>query len=335
MSYEDFFHSMTPYNFHVKKTEEKSDDDDKKEGEEEAKEPSYFDRFTPEILELVDADKNGKIDFNEYIFFITLLQIPEGEIMKSIERLNPEGKTVNKEQFLSEFKRLRKATSMGRKQRDKSFMPDGRKITTDDGMISKCVVEHLFRGKETITINDFLFLKQKMKSALLHYEFYQFDVDENETISAEEFAKSLLSCLSLSKAHHYMKVIQTLELNGRVNFQEYLAFHNLIEKADIIKMKIAFYRYMSKSMFRELCDDFQKIDPFCKDNNVKISDVQIDTFMAVLDDDKNGMLEYDEIVDVLEGKKNIGLGKDIEFKNETLETFQKYLKKFKKLVGIV
>jgi hypothetical protein len=35
----------------------------------------------------VDADHDGKIDFNEYIFFITLLQIPEGEIMKTIDRI--------------------------------------------------------------------------------------------------------------------------------------------------------------------------------------------------------------------------------------------------------
>lgn len=54
-------------------------------------------------------------------------------------------------------------------------------------------------------------------------------------------------------------------------------------------------------MFRELCDDFQKIDTYCKENNVSISDHQINTFMAVLDDDQNGMLEYEEVVDVLEG----------------------------------
>jgi Ca2+-binding EF-hand superfamily protein len=54
-------------------------------------------------------------------------------------------------------------------------------------------------------------------------------------------------------------------------------------------------------MFRELCDDFQKIDVYCKENNVTISEHQINTFMAVLDDDQNGMLEYEEVVDVLEG----------------------------------
>jgi len=72
-------------------------------------------------------------------------------------------------------------------------MPDARKITTNEDNITKCVVEHLFNGMETITIDDFINLKQKMKHALLHYEFHQFEVDDSETIAAEDFAKSLLS----------------------------------------------------------------------------------------------------------------------------------------------
>jgi Ca2+-binding EF-hand superfamily protein len=86
-------------------------------------------------------------------------------------------------------------------------------------------------------------------------------------------------------------------------------------------------------MLRELCDDFQKVDIFCKQNNVQISDVQIDTFMKILDDDQNGMLEYEEVVDVLEGKKNIGLGKEEKFKQEMLEQLDKYYRKFLKIVG--
>lgn len=176
-------------------------------------------------------------------------------------------------------------------------------------------------------------LKSKLKEALLHYEFYQFEVDENETISAEDFAKSLLSCLTFTQAHSYMKRIHSLNLEGRVSFNEFVAFHGLIERADIIKMKIAIYRYLNKSMLRELCDDFQKVDIFCKKNNVIISDTQIDVFIKMLDDDQNGMLEYEEVVDVLEGKKNIGLGKEEKFKNDMKEKIDKYIKKFQRLVG--
>lgn len=318
MSYKDFFHSLTPYNYDVP-AKGKAD---------------YFEKFQPEILSIADANHDQKIDFDEYIFFVTLLQLPESEIMRSIEKINPEEHKVNREQFAPELAKLRKMTALGQKQYNKSFMPDGRKITTGEKELTECITEHLFKNKEYITIDDVIELKRKLKQALLHYEFHQFDVDKNGTISAEDFAKSLLSCLSFSQATKYMRRINSLDLKGRVSFDEYVAFHGLIEKADIIKMKIALFRYLSRAMLRELCDDFQKVDPFCQEKGVSISDTQIDTFMKILDEDGNGMLDYEEVVDVLEGKKNIGLGKEAKFKNDMLEKFDKYYKKFQRLIGL-
>ena len=101
----------------------------------------------------------------------------------------------------------------------------------------------------------------------------------------------------------------------------------------MIKSKIITYRLLDRSDFRELCDDFTQMDVYLKEKGYKISDVQVDTFIKILDDDKNGMLEYEEVIDVLEGKKNIGIGKDVEFKNEMIDKFKKYYKKFQKTVG--
>ena len=139
--------------------------------------------------------------------------------------------------------------------------------------------------------------------------------------------------MSFTRAYSYLTRIQNLNLEGRVSFSEYIAFHNLIEKADLIKSKIITYRLLDRSDFRELCDDFAQMDTYLKDKGYKISDVQVDTFIKILDDDKNGMLEYEEVIDVLEGKKNIGIGKDVEFKNEMIDKFKKYYKKFQKTVG--
>ncbi len=236
MSYNDFFHSLTPYNF-VASPEDDDDDEEGKE-KEEPKEPGYFEKFTPEIMKIVDANKDEKIDFNEYIFFITLLQLPEGEIMRTIEKVNPEERKISREQFGEELAELKKSTSLASKQTSISFMPDARKITSNEDLISSTILDHLFNGKDFITIKDFSSLKNKLKYALLHYEFHQFEVDSEETISAEDFAKSLLSCLNFSQASKYCRRIHSLKLEGRITFEEYVAFHNLIEKADIIKMKI-------------------------------------------------------------------------------------------------
>jgi len=59
MSYDDFFNSLTPFNFHK---QEKGEN-----------EKHYFEKFTPKVLKIADANNDGKIDFPEFIFFLTLL----------------------------------------------------------------------------------------------------------------------------------------------------------------------------------------------------------------------------------------------------------------------
>jgi len=137
---------------------------------------------------------------------------------------------------------------------------------------NKALVNLLFSEKDAVTVEDFLEIKFSLTKALLHYEFHQFETDDNDTISASDFAKSMLSTLQFNQAMTYLKRIGSIELEGRVSFDEYVAFAKFIEKCDIIKMKIATYRYLTFSMLRELCDDFESQDPFCKAHGIKISD---------------------------------------------------------------
>ncbi len=103
-------------------------------------------------------------------------------------------------------------------------------------------MDALFKDKEEVSVDDFLRIKFSLTEALLHYEFYQFEVAEDDSISAVDFAKTLLSTLSFNKSNEFYKRIQTIELTGRVSFQEYVAFARFIDKSDILKMKICTYR---------------------------------------------------------------------------------------------
>ena len=49
----------------------------------------------------------------------------------------------------------------------------------------------------------------------------------------------------------------------------------------------------------------------------------------MLDTDNSNVLEYEEVVGVLEGRKNVGQGKEVELKNELVEKYNHYLKKFR------
>jgi hypothetical protein len=69
---------------------------------------------------------------------------------------------------------------------------------------NKEICNRLFEDKELISYKDFELFRNKLKLALRHYEFNQYDVnEENKTISAEDFAKSLLVCLPFKEAQKY------------------------------------------------------------------------------------------------------------------------------------
>lgn len=60
MSYHDFFRTLTPYNYQKAK-------------EAVENEPGYFETHKPEVLKIADVNQDGKIDFPEFLFFITVL----------------------------------------------------------------------------------------------------------------------------------------------------------------------------------------------------------------------------------------------------------------------
>lgn len=116
MSYDDFFRSLTPFSFHPI--------DEEKE--------SYFNKFSPKIFKLADVNQDGKIDFPEFIFFITLLQLPEREVLEVFRKKgDPETKTMSRDTFSQELTYLRNCTLIGKKQHNKSML-DGRMVSAGE-----------------------------------------------------------------------------------------------------------------------------------------------------------------------------------------------------------
>ena len=128
-------------------------------------------------------------------------------------------------------------------------MPDARLISAKEEDFQKTnreICEHLFAGKEFFTFSDFLEFRQHLKNSLRHYEFYQYDVnDEKGTISAEDFAKSMLVCLPLNEVAKYLKRIHELKLEGEVTFREFIAWQRFIDEVDVIKEKVLAYRFIT------------------------------------------------------------------------------------------
>ena len=109
----------------------------------------------------------------------------------------------------------------------------------------------MFEAKNNIGIEDFTTFKQKLRLALRHFEFHQYEVIEGkETISIEEFAKSLMVCLPQHQAALYFKRINSLNLEGEVTFNEFIAFQNFIDDVQTIKAKVAIYKHITQDQLK-------------------------------------------------------------------------------------
>jgi Ca2+-binding EF-hand superfamily protein len=98
MSYSDFFKALTPYNY----TSVKDMDD-------------YFKENTISALKLADVNGDGVIDFTEFFFFITIMQIPENIVREVFEKNGDNKETLCKDDFTKVLTILRKRTIMGSK----------------------------------------------------------------------------------------------------------------------------------------------------------------------------------------------------------------------------
>jgi len=98
---------------------------------------------------------------------------------------------------------------------------------------------------------------------------------EEEGISAEDFAKSLLICLPLNHVGTYLKRIHSLpELSTKfVTFEQFVAFTFFIDDVDSIKEKVLAFRYVTEHQIKDLAKEFTETNEYCIKNKVKISDV--------------------------------------------------------------
>ena len=114
-------------------------------------------------------NKDGRISFTEFFFFMLLLQIPPGKLRKRFKTF-PEGK-MTKEEFSVQIRELRKNSSAGKKQQNK-VQVDARAIKAseeDFRSTNKELCENLFGSKTHIVFNDIIELKENFRLDLWRY----------------------------------------------------------------------------------------------------------------------------------------------------------------------
>ena len=180
MSYADFLHALTPYTH----------------GELSTCSDKYLEENNDKIKNIIDFDGDGSISFPEFVFFLTIFQLPPGILRKTFRKY--EGAKMDKKQFSEELTNLRHKTLQGSKQVNKVII-DARQIaaTEDDFLATNlALVNRLFAKKEFVTAIDIMKLREEVRQLLWQYEFENYDPDEKETIHLSDYLRTMLSSMN-------------------------------------------------------------------------------------------------------------------------------------------
>ena len=224
------------------------------------------------------------------------------------------GGAVKKKQFTEIMNVARMKTAFGSELVGNWNLPDPRSthLTEEEFLDStRSLIGLLFKGKSMIKFDDYLEMKELITEELLFYEFHCFELDENECVSADSFARSIVSYLHPSDVEKYLRRIDHMELSGKVSFSEFLAFQRTMDDIEFLEgrlMREVAIKGMSlsKSDILSIFRDCEGHSDFCTRHDIHVSEAQVNVFVDILDLNGNGFLEPEEFFSVLYSKATFG-----------------------------
>ncbi|XP_022731041.1 calcium uptake protein, mitochondrial-like isoform X1 [Durio zibethinus] len=298
----------------------------------------------PQFFMLFDTNNDGLVSFPEYIFFVTLLSIPESSFSVAFRMfdLNNNGWVnsikypkkirmlclflldhllmicsllqeiitilifiINREIDREEFKKV--MALMRAQNRQGACHRDGRRLglKVTEPVENGGLVEYFFGrdGKTCLKHDTFVQFLRDLHDEILKLEFAHYDCKSHGTISAKDFALSLVASADIS---HINKLLDRVdELNNeshlrdiRITFEEFKNFAELRKRLQSFSLAIFCYGKVNGVLTKK---DFQRAaSQVCE---ISITDNVVDIIFHVFDANHDGNLSSDEFVRVLKRRE--------------------------------
>ncbi|XVE63624.1 hypothetical protein DITRI_Ditri07aG0034500 [Diplodiscus trichospermus] len=244
---------------------------------------------------LFDTNNDGLISFPEYIFFVTLLSIPESSFSVAFKMfdLNNNGE-IDREEFKKVMALMREQNRQGARHRDGRRL--GLRVT--EPVENGGLVEYFFGrdGKTCLKHDTFVQFLRELHDEILKLEFAHYDYQLQGTISAKDFALSLVASADIT---HINKLLDRAEeINNethlrdlRITFEEFKNFAELRKKLEYFSLAIFSYGKVNGVLTKK---DFQRAaSQVCE---ISITDNVVDIIFHVFDANRDGNLSLDEFV---------------------------------------
>ncbi|XP_062101394.1 calcium uptake protein, mitochondrial-like [Humulus lupulus] len=251
-----------------------------------------------ELFMLFDVNNDGHISFKEYIFFVTLLSLPESSFSVAFKMfdINNNGE-IDKEEFKKVMALMRAQNRQGAHHRD--GLRFGLKV--NGSVENGGLVDYFFgeNGTERLKHDKFVKFMKDLHDEILKLEFDHYDYKQRGTISAKDFALSMVASADMS---HLNKLLDEADkLNDvphlrdmRITLKEFKSFAELRKKLQPFSLALFSYGKVNGFLTRE---DFQRAASHVCDIDLTSNVVEI--IFHLFDANRDGCLSLDEFVKVL------------------------------------
>lgn len=251
-----------------------------------------------EFFMLFDVNGDELISFKEYIFFVTLLSIPESSFSVAFKMFDVDNNgEISKEEFKKVMALMRSHHRQGVEHRDGLRTV----LKVNDSVENGGLLEYFFGkdGKGCLQHDKFVQFLRDLHDEILRLEFAHYDYKARKTISAKDFALSMVASADMS---HIGKLLERVDELGndplfkdvRITFEDFKSFAELRKKLFPLSLALFSFGKLNGLLTR---DDFQRAaSHVC---GISLSDDVVEIVFHLFDTNWDGNLSSDEFVRVL------------------------------------
>ncbi|KAG9450216.1 hypothetical protein H6P81_010181 [Aristolochia fimbriata] len=251
---------------------------------------------------LFDTNNDGLISFPEYIFFVTLLSIPETSFSVAFKMFDIDH---NGEIALEEFKKvmvlMQSFNRQGARHKNgKRHVLKAQKHVENGGLL-----EYFFGkdGNGNLQHEKFVHFLKDLHDEILCLEFTHYDHRSRGTISAKDFALSMVASADMNHIKKFLDRVD--ELNDdphlqevRITFEEFKAFAELRKRLKSFALAIFGYGKVNGLLTK---DDFRRaVSHVC---GITLTDNVVDVVFHVFDSNSDGSISSEEFLHVLQKRQ--------------------------------
>ncbi|KAI3443919.1 hypothetical protein Pfo_000584 [Paulownia fortunei] len=240
---------------------------------------------------LFDTDNDGLISFPEYIFFVTILSIPESSFSVAFKMFDIDNDGgIDKQEFKKVMSLMRTQNRQGASHRDGKRI--GLKVS--GSVENGGLLEYFFGkdGKERLDHDKFVQFLRDLHDEMLRLEFAHYDFKSQGTISAKDFVLSMVASADMRYINKFLDQVD--ELSKEPSLRDL----RLRKRLEPFSMALFSYGKVNGLLSKQ---DFKRAaQQVC---GISLTDKVVDLVFYMFDANHDGSLSSDEFLRVLERRE--------------------------------